>query len=77
MADSLDSKDYETGSAIRTFNIIETSVGPEGYEVLLEMDLDSGYDLESVKMKISHEDMVAYETSDIQEAVRYALGFFE
>ncbi|MFC4802887.1 hypothetical protein ACFPA1_26580 [Neobacillus sp. GCM10023253] len=77
MADSLDSKDYETGSAIRTFNIIETSVGSEGYEVLLEMDLDSGYDLESVRMKISHEDMVAYETSDIHEAVKYALGFFE
>lgn len=77
MADSLDSKDYETGSAIRTFNIIETSVDPEGYEVLLEMDLDSGYDLESVRMKISHEDMVAYETSDIHEAVKYALGFFD
>lgn len=77
MADSLDAKDYETGSAIRTFNIIESSVGPEGYEVLLEMDLDSGYDLESVRMKISHEDMVAYETSDIHEAVKYALGFFE
>lgn len=77
MADSLEPTDYETGSAIRTFNIIDSTVGPEGYEVLLDIDLDSGFDLESVKMKISHEDMEAYETKDIHEAVKYALGFFD
>ncbi|AZU60686.1 hypothetical protein [Neobacillus mesonae] len=77
MADFLDPIEYETGTAIRTFNIINTSVNEEGYEVLLDIDLDSGYDLENVKMKISFEDLQAYETKDVHEAVKYALGFFE
>ncbi|MFS0636114.1 hypothetical protein AB1K84_09415 [Mesobacillus foraminis] len=77
MADSLNSRDYETGTAIRTFNIIETTVQPEGFAVRLQMDLDSGYELEDVVMKISHEDLAGYETNDIQEAVKYALGFFD
>lgn len=77
MADFQDPIEYETGTAIRTFNIIETSVNEEGYEVLLDIDLDSGYDLENVKMKVSFEDLEAYETKDIHEAVKYALGFFE
>lgn len=77
MADFLDPIEYETGTAIRTFNIIDTSVNEEGYEVLLDIDLDSGYDLENVKMKISFEDLQAYETKDVHEAVKYALGFFE
>ncbi|WP_066392860.1 hypothetical protein [Neobacillus mesonae] len=77
MADFLDRIEYETGTAIRTFNIINTSVNEEGYEVLLDIDLDSGYDLENVKMKISFEDLQAYETKDVHEAVKYALGFFE
>ncbi|GHI00802.1 hypothetical protein [Neobacillus kokaensis] len=77
MAEFLDPIEYETGTAIRTFNIINTSVNEEGYEVLLDIDLDSGYDLENVKMKISFEDLEAYETKDVHEAVKYALGFFE
>lgn len=77
MSELLDPIEYETGSAIRTFNIIDTSVNEEGYEVLLNIDLDSGYDLENVKMKMSFEDLEAYETKDIQEAVKYALGFFD
>ncbi|WP_042357116.1 hypothetical protein [Bacillus rubiinfantis] len=77
MTDFLDPIDYETGTAIRTFNIIETSAHPEGYDVLLNIDLDSGYDLENVRMTISFEDMEAYETNDIHEAVKYALGFFD
>jgi len=77
MADSLEPSDYETGSAIRTFNIIDTTVTAEGYEILLEIDLDSGFDLENVRMKISFEDLEAYETKDIHEAVKYALGFFD
>ncbi|MED4205695.1 hypothetical protein [Neobacillus mesonae] len=77
MADFLDPIEYETGTTIRTFNIINTSVNEEGYEVLLDIDLDSGYDLENVKMKISFEDLQAYETKDVHEAVKYALGFFE
>ncbi len=43
----------------------------------MNIDLDSGYDLENVKMKMSFEDLEAYETKDIQEAVKYALGFFD
>ncbi|MCM3570542.1 hypothetical protein [Neobacillus mesonae] len=77
MSDFLDPIEYETGTAIRTFTIISTSVNEEGYEVLLDIDLDSGYDLENVKMKIAFEDLEAYETKDINEAVKYALGFFE
>lgn len=77
MSELLEPIEYETGSAIRTFNIIDTSVNEEGYEVLLNIDLDSGYDLENVKMKMSFEDLEAYETKDIQEAVKYALGFFD
>lgn len=76
MTDFFDSIEYDTGTAIQTFNIIDTSVNSEGYEVLLDLELDSGYDLENVKMRISFEDMQAYDTEDIHEAVKYALGFF-
>jgi hypothetical protein len=68
---------YETGTSIQTFNIIQTSVNEDGYEVLLNIDLDSGYELEDVRLKISFEDLTAYETKDIHEGVKYALGFFE
>jgi hypothetical protein len=67
---------YETGTSIQTFNIIQTNVKEDGYEVLLHIDLDSGYELENVKLKISFEDLAAYETNDIHEGVKYALGFF-
>jgi hypothetical protein len=76
MADFVDSIDYEIGVPIRTFNILDTSVTDEGYEVLLNIDLDSGYELEDVRMKVSFEDLAAYETNDIHEGVKYALGFF-
>jgi hypothetical protein len=76
MTDFFDPIEYDTGTAIQTFNIIDTSVNSEGYEVLLDLELDSGYDLENVKMRISFEDMQAYDTEDIHEAVKYALGFF-
>jgi len=68
---------YETGTAIQAFNILETNVNVEGYEVLLKIDLDSGYELEDVKLKISFEDLQGYETDDIHEGVKYALGFFD
>ncbi|WP_042460240.1 hypothetical protein [Neobacillus dielmonensis] len=77
MADSLDPIDYQTGTSVRTFNILDTSVSEEGYDVTLNIDLDSGYDLEGVKMHISFEDLTAYETKDIHQAVSYALGFFD
>lgn len=77
MADSLGPNDYETGTAIRTFNIIETTAEPDGYVVRLQMDLESGYELEDVIMKITHEDMAGYETNDIHEGIKYALGYFD
>ncbi|MFP3123437.1 hypothetical protein OH784_11885 [Ectobacillus funiculus] len=77
MADFLEPIQYETGTSIQTFNIIETSVNADGYEVLLNIDLDSGYELENVKLKITFEDLAAYETNDIQEGVKCALGFFD
>lgn len=77
MSELIEPIEYETGTAIRTFNIIDSTVHEEGYEVLLNIDLDSGYELEGVKMKVSFEDLTAYETHDIHEAVKYALGFFD
>ena len=56
---------------IRIFSI------PEGYEVRLTIDLDSGYELENVTVKMTFEDLSGYETEDIHEGVKYALGFFD
>lgn len=75
--DSLVPFNYETGTTIRSFNMIETIANPEGYEVRLAIDLDSGYELENVIMKITFEDLEGYETNDIHEGVKYALGFFD
>lgn len=66
----------QIGTSIQTFSIIKTNEVAEGFKVLLNIDLNSGYELEDVKMKITFEDMEAYETKDIQESVKYALGFF-
>ncbi|WP_242221599.1 hypothetical protein [Bacillus cereus group sp. BfR-BA-01380] len=77
MSDFLEPIEYETGTAIQTFNIMETNVTTDGYEVLLNIDLDSGYELENVKMQISFEELAGYETNDIHEGVKYALGFFD
>jgi hypothetical protein len=74
--EDLESFKYETGTSMQTFNIIQTNVNEEGYEVLLNIDLDSGYELEDVRLKISFEDLTAYETKDIHEGVKFALGFF-
>ena len=70
MTDSLDSLEavendslvpfsHETGTSILSFNIIETRTSSDGYEIKLDIDLDSGYELE-VKMKITFEDLAAY-----------------
>ncbi|WHY78471.1 hypothetical protein QNH20_04800 [Neobacillus sp. WH10] len=77
MSDFMESIDYETGTTIQTFNIIEANENAEGYEVHLDIDLDSGYVLEGVKLNITNDDFAAYETNDIQEVVKYALGFFD
>jgi hypothetical protein len=74
--DSLVPLNYETGTSIRSFNLIEAIANPEGYEVRLAIDLDSGYELEDVIMKITFDDLAGYETDDIHEGVKYALGFF-
>ena len=66
----------QLGTSIQTFSIIKTNEVADGFEILLNIDLNSGYELEDVKMKITFEDMEAYETKDIQESVKYALGFF-
>lgn len=77
MSDFFEPIEYETGTAIQTFNIIETNITTDGYEVLLNIDLDSGYELENVRMQITNEELAGYETSDIHEGVKYALGFFD
>ena len=74
---SLVSVPYETGTSIRSFNLIEAIPNPEGYEVRLAIDLDSGYELENVIMKMTFEDLAGYETEDIHEGVKCALGFFD
>lgn len=74
--DSLDPTHNEIGTSVQSFNIIETTAYLEGYKVRLAIDLDSGYELEDVTMNITFEDLAGYETEDIHEGVKYALGFF-
>jgi hypothetical protein len=76
MTDLFDPIQYETGTPIRTFSIIDSTADSNGYIVRLSIDLDSGYELEDVKMRITFEDMAGYETEDLHEGVKYALGFF-
>ncbi|MED4224035.1 hypothetical protein [Neobacillus cucumis] len=67
---------YETGTAIRDYDIIQITPTESGYEVLLDVNLDSGYALARTKLEITHEDLQGYETNDIEEGIKYALGFF-
>lgn len=68
---------YETGIAIRDYDIINVKQTPLGYEVLLDINLDSGYSLTGTKLDITVEDLAGYETNDIEEGIKCALGFFE
>jgi hypothetical protein len=68
---------YETGTAIRDYDILEITATEMGYDVLLNINLDSGYSLLNTKMEISHDDLTAYETSDLEEGIKFALGFFD
>ncbi|WP_071394688.1 hypothetical protein [Bacillus tuaregi] len=68
---------YETGTAIRDYDIIDVKQTELGYEVLLDINLDSGYSLTGTKLDIFHEDLAGYETKEIEEGIKYALGFFE
>ncbi len=72
----LEPLEYETGTAIRDYDIIEVNQTTDGYEVLLDVNLDSGYSLARTKLEISHEDLLGYETNDVEEGIKYALGFF-
>lgn len=62
---------------IRTSNIIETNVNADAYEIFLNIDLDSYSKPENVKMQITFEELVGYETTDIEKGIKYALRFFD
>jgi hypothetical protein len=72
----LEPLEYDTGTTIRDYDIITITQTSVGYEVLLDINLDSGYSLTRTKLEISNEDLLAYETSNIEEGIKYALGFF-
>ncbi|MEW9052173.1 MAG: hypothetical protein AB2392_13525 [Neobacillus sp.] len=69
--------EYETGTAIRDYDIIKISNTTNGFDVMLDINLDSGYSLSGTKLEITNEDMQGYETTEVEEAIKYALGFFE
>lgn len=68
--------EYETGTPIRDYDIIEITKTTNGYEVQLDINLDSGYSLTGTKLEITDEDLQGYETNEIEEGIKYALGFF-
>ncbi|MEH6955073.1 hypothetical protein [Neobacillus drentensis] len=68
--------EYETGTAIREYDIIDISQTATGYEVVLDIELASGYSLAGTKLEVTHEDLLGYETNDIEEGIKFALGFF-
>jgi hypothetical protein len=68
--------EYETGTAIRDYDILKISPTENGYEVTLDINLDSGYSLSKTKLEISKEDLEGYETNEVEEGIKYALGFF-
>ena len=72
----LEPLEYETGTAIREYDIIEINQTTNGYEVVLDIELDSGYSLAGTKLEVTHEDLLGYETNDIEEGIKFALGFF-
>lgn len=73
----LEPLEYETGTAIRDYDIIEITQTSNGYDVLLDINLDSGYSLTRTKLEVSNEDLEAYETANIEEGIKFALGFFD
>jgi len=73
----LEPLEYETGTTIRDYDIIEINSTINGFEVLLDVNLDSGYSLARTKLEITHEDLMGYETNDVVEGIKYALGFFD
>ncbi|WP_040205159.1 hypothetical protein [Neobacillus jeddahensis] len=73
----LEPLEYEIGTAIRDYDIIAITQTVNGFEVMLNINLDSGYSLEKTKMEITHEDLEGYETNEVEEGIKYALGFFD
>lgn len=72
----LEPVEYETGTAVRDYDIIEITQTAIGYEVVLDINLDSGYSLTGTKLEITNEDLQGYETNEVEEGIKYALGFF-
>jgi hypothetical protein len=72
----LEPLEYETGTAIREYDIIEINQTTNGYEVVLDIELDSGYSLAGTKLEVTNEDLLGYETNEIEEGIKFALGFF-
>ncbi|MEH7480059.1 hypothetical protein V7157_02900 [Neobacillus drentensis] len=72
----LEPLEYETGTAIREYDIIDINQTANGYEVVLDIELDSGYSLAGTKLEVTNEDLVGYETNEIEEGIKFALGFF-
>jgi hypothetical protein len=72
----LEPLEYETGTSIREYDIIEINQTATGYDVVLDIELDSGYSLARTKLEVTHEDLLGYETKDIEEGIKFALGFF-
>ena len=68
---------YETGTAIRDYDIIDIVKTTNGYEVVLDINLDSGYSLTRTKLEITDYDLQGYETNEIEKGIKFALGFFE
>lgn len=73
----LEPLEYETGTPIRDYDIIEITKTATGYEALLDINLDSGYSLTRTTLEITEEDLFGYETDSVEEGIKYALGFFE
>ncbi len=72
----LEPLEYETGAPILDYDIIEIKNTATGFEVLLDINLDSGYSLSRTTLEITHDDLQGYDTNEIEEGIKYALGFF-
>lgn len=74
---NLEPVEYETGVPIRDYDIINITKTVNGYEVLLDINLDSGYSLARTTLEITDEELQGYETDNVEDGVKYALGFFD
>lgn len=73
----LEPVEYATGVPIRDYDIINITKTAIGYEVLLDINLDSGYSLAGTTLEITDEELQGYETDNVEDGVKYALGFFD